>query len=750
MNQGKSANPSVPGARSGLNVDDILFTLFRHKWIVLTSVVLSVVGAVLARVVKPPLYVSRAKLMVHYVVDSRGPSATDPEAQNVKPVDVGAQSIISSEIEILTSLDVATQVVAKVGAQKILAKKGGGDNPMAAAGVVCGGIDAGPPRGSIITVAFKHPDAAVAQPVLDALIHTYMQKHLEVRQGVGELEGYYLKQKEDLKTQLAQTEEELRLLKAKAKVLFLDDTKHSYHSQITKLQEELLDARRQLAERQAVLGNLGSELQARGATNDFDNSVPPEKLSDYGDISSELEALKRNERELLRVYKEAYPLVQTVRGQIAKLSKDKADLERAFPTLASLGINSAHGETNSLGGGVASQLTEIKQLQARVNTLGILLSNTQAEAWQVMELEPKLLALERSRGEQEKAYESVVASMEQIKKGGAMVAGNVINMSIVQNPTPPGLDYKKLMKFIGVIVAGCLGMGVGLAFLIDMFLDRSVKRISEVERLMQMPVFLTIPDTGWGGWLRLPWQRRNKGKPDAASAAGGKNGYPATNQTQMALAPWDPKHHLQSYAEGLRERIRTYFEVNKLDAKKPKLVAVTGCGKGVGVSTLASGLAAELSKTGDGNVLLVDMNGSEGAAHSFHRGAPGCGVNQILEPGTRADGQVQENLYVASLDGGDSAELAMVLPKRFNHLVPKLKASDYDYIIFDMAPVSPTSPTPRLASHMDITLLILESEKTGQQAAARASALMRESRANVAAVLNKYREYAPSAFAPEV
>ena len=125
-------------------------------------------------------------------------------------------------------------------------------------------------------------------------------------------------------------------------------------------------------------------------------------------------------------------------------------------------------------------------------------------------------------------------------------------------------------------------------------------------------------------------------------------------------------------------------------------------------------------------MLLVDVNGDQGSAHSFHRGKPGCGVAEILEAESRAEGQVQENLYVASLQEGTSAELAMVLPKRFNHLVPKLKASDYDYIIFDMPPVSPTSATPRLASHMDITLLVLESEKTGQHSAARASALMRE------------------------
>jgi hypothetical protein len=63
-----------------------------------------------------------------------------------------------------------------------------------------------------------------------------------------------------------------------------------------------------------------------------------------------------------------------------------------------------------------------------------------------------------------------------------------------------------------------------------------------------------------------------------------------------------------------------------------------------------------------------------------------------------------------------------VLPKRFSHLVPMMKASDYDYIIFDMPPVSEISITPRLARFMDMVLLVVESEKTSRDAAARVSA----------------------------
>jgi len=729
MNPGPVSSAQGQPPPKGLTVDDVIYTLFRHKWLLLAFLALSVVGALAVRLVRPPLYISKAKLMVHYVAPS---SAATPgkESEGPRPLDANAQTIIASEIEILTSLDVAAQVVDKVGAERILALKGGGSNRLAAAGVVASGIEVDPPRSSIITVSFKHPDETVVQPVLEALIHTYMRKHYEVHQRLGVLDDYYSRTREELRRKLGQTEEELKQLKTRANVLFLDETKRAYQTQIAKIQDSLLDAERELAERRAVLGDLTGA--AGGSTNSLATLIPREKLGDYGFITAELDSLKRRERELLLRYKEAHPEVQTVQGQIAKLMQQKQNLEELYPALTQ--YVGTGGATNAPGGDVAAELAEIKRLSARVAILGQSLSNIQVQAAQVLEMEPRINELTRQRDEEERSYHSVVSSIEQRQLGEAAVSGKVINMSVVENPTPPKRDYKKMLKLLAVVVAGCLGMGLGLAFAIEMVLDRSIKRTSDVERLLKLPVFLTIPDTSWTERLGRWW----RGDRRRASAKG-------QEATTLAVAKWDPRDELKSYAEGLRERVITYFEVNNQNLKKPKLVAVTGCNPGAGVSTLASGLAAELSKTGDGNVLLVDMNeDNHGMAHSFYRGQPGCGLADVLEEDKRAGAQVEDRLFVASVQEEGAGKLAMVLPKHFSHLMPKLKASDYDYIIFDMPAVTQTSPTPRLAGHMDITLLVLEAEKTGQQAAARAAALMRQSRANVAAVLNKCRQHVPA------
>ena len=75
--------------------------------------------------------------------------------------------------------------------------------------------------------------------------------------------------------------------------------------------------------------------------------------------------------------------------------------------------------------------------------------------------------------------------------------------------------------------------------------------------------------------------------------------------------------------------------------------------------------------------------------------------------------------------------------------MPKLKASDYDYIIFDMPPVSEISVTPRLARFMDMVLLVIESEKTSRDVASRVASQLAESKTNVGMVLNKNRSYMP-------
>jgi Mrp family chromosome partitioning ATPase len=183
----------------------------------------------------------------------------------------------------------------------------------------------------------------------------------------------------------------------------------------------------------------------------------------------------------------------------------------------------------------------------------------------------------------------------------------------------------------------------------------------------------------------------------------------------------------------------------------PDLTAATGLNESAVRTALgdlvAAGLAASLSETGEGNVLLVDMHVENGVAHDFHHGKLACGLDDALEVEKRSEAMVQDNLYmVREAANGKTAngdKLPRVLPKRFNHLMPRLKASDYDYIIFDMPAISQISVTARLSRFMDMVLLVVESEKTDRDIVKRATTLLSEPNTNVGIILNKSRAYVP-------
>jgi Mrp family chromosome partitioning ATPase len=223
---------------------------------------------------------------------------------------------------------------------------------------------------------------------------------------------------------------------------------------------------------------------------------------------------------------------------------------------------------------------------------------------------------------------------------------------------------------------------------------------------------------------------------------------------------WDSRQSIQLYANGLRERLITYFEGRGAGHGKPKRVAVTGCSHGAGVTTIATSLAAALSRIPDVKVLLVDMNMAQGVARTFRNGEPsvvGDATESNLDPNA-AIRPSDEQLAVVPMrstnnghhgNGESTGSSGDGFPSGLAHLAPQFEANDHEFIIFDLPPATSTSMTPRMAGYMDIVLLVLESEKTGREVAGRAATLMRDSRANVAAVLNKYRKYVPERLCPE-
>lgn len=729
--------PSRPGAApaSGLSLGDLYYILFRHKWKIILIFLAGLLGAGGLYLAKPPMYQSQAKILIRFILESKNTVAADDDAR-VKSPDSRGDNIINSEIEILTSFDLAGLVADVVGPEKVLAQVGGGTDRTQAAAVIRRGVQVDVPRRSnVLLITFRHPDPGVVQPVLNALIETYLKRHVEIHQGVGVLDDFFLRQADQLRARLAETEGQLKKLRADAQIISLEESKRAYIQQIARLSDELRAAQAELAERRTTLAELAKTFPTPVVETNTAPVLDPAVAEEYRQLSGELAESRRILAALRDRYTDEHFQVRHVQQRVTELEQQKIALETGHPGLIRLAPVAADAPKPPVD--LAAESLRVASLEARIKELTNHLAQVYAGAERIMDVEPTMLELQRKREVDEANYRFYSTSLEQTRLGETLGAGKITNISVVQNPSPPARDLSDIQKpLLALLAFGCLG-GFAWGFVSDRFLNQTIRNVTDVERHLQSPLFMTVPDTRWRGNKAVLHAVTNGAPPPAGAAAG------------PALIPWERNQSLHAYYEGLRDRLVTHFEIHDMN-HKPKLVAVTGCAPGAGVTTVAAGLAAALSETGDGNVLLVDMNQEQAAVQQFYHGKPARGLSEALEADKRDDACVAENFYLVTAKESVNQNLPRVLPKRIASLVPKMKASDFDYIIFDMPPVMQTSITPRLSTFMDMVLMVVESEKTGREVVQRAQNLLRESRANVATVLNKHRAYVPKRLSQEL
>lgn len=830
----------------GLTLADIYYILFRHKKLVLWFPIGGVLLAAAIYFLTPTMYQSEAELLVRYILESKSINPMGSDSQ-IKSPDSRGDNIINSELEILTSRDLIERVVDALGPSRILAKAGGGTNRLAAIRLITKNLTVDVPKKSnVIRVIFQYPDADVVQPVLEQLVQAYLRKHVEIHQPFGALGDFLSQQTLQLKNQLQQTEEQLRKAKEKYGVIYVDDSRKTIADQMLKIRQSLYDAETELEQHQVLLKQYES-LVATNAAAATNSMAAVQKIDDYRNLGARLDALKKRESEMMTQYTDEFPALKRLREQMEELQKQKREFEKDNPSLA--GMAALGPDSDNQPFDPVAEKSRVAAIGAKIEGLTFLLEKIQKEAATFEANATEIQQWERKRELEETNYRYFSISLEQARIDESLGEGRISNISTIQKPSGAYVVLGQLKKPLAVILA--LGMfgGIGLAFFIELFFDQTIKRPTDVETKLRLPLFLSIPDFAQNGHsiLALPWRmlpsvikrRRRKSEvrgqrtedggrrteggglrtevrgagpdyrttglqtTDQKSEVSGQKAqggglkteggglmtedslnadYETTDygtktpktedrrqrskvhaeeseisnykseiseaepeilnqKSEVKSQKSDTPNPKSIYFDALRDRLVTYFEVRNM-THKPKLVGVTGCSKGVGVTSVASGLAASLSETGDGKVLYVDMNQEQGMAHPFYKGEPVSGLEEVLEDKRNEASQVQDKLYMVKANDPNS-RLPRLMPKRFSSLVPKLKASDYDYIIFDMPAVSQTSITPRLAGFLDMVLMVIESEKTQQDAAKRANTLLAESKANVTAILNKTHTYVP-------
>jgi len=653
---------------SGIHLSDILFALFKRKGTIILCAVVGIIAAAAFYFFYPPVYESQAKLLVRYVLER---SAVDPiEAEKAAAASSNyTDRVIDAEIEILTSWDLAVQVAQAIGPKRLL-----------------------PPATDPLTkvahaIGLKPPSAAATEG--EAARSIILNLKVISNKGSNIIFVSYKNDNPEMATLVLQEllsryfVKHLEVHRSAGAFDFVTQQTDQVRARLSQTE----DALKSLRDKTGIVSlKEGSEALTAGAAKTQD-------------------ALNVAEAELAEQ--------KAVADQIGERKAKK------------WGVKGQPSEKSSL-----SEKARVAGIEAKVETLKTKLRDIQQKMKQLSELRPQMEDLERKRELDEANYKYFAASLEKARIDEALDPSKMPNISAVQRPSPPMLETKMRNKIALGLAGGGIALGIALALLRGLALNRTVGRPLQLETQLHIPLMLSIPySNGRNGHLVLP--------PNGSPA---NPGALATKRNHSKLAPWDAGHFMRRYCDAIRDRLGLYFELNHL-THKPKLVGVASFSEAAGTSTLAAGLAASLSEMNDGKVLLVDVNLGPQEVHPFFKGKPAYPLNAALKPdGTIAS--ASENLYMATV-GSPNAGPAQLGLKRFFDMMPNLKASDFDYIIFDMPPLAQTSPTWGMAAFMDKFLLVVEAEKNNREIIKRGYGKLVAERNNVSVVVNKARSYVP-------
>ena len=725
-------------------MNDILFAVFKHKGKILLGAVLGLAAAVTVYLLYPTAYQSEAKLLVRYVLDR---SPVDPidgaSAQSSVSTGFGrtSENVIGSEAEILSSWDLALQVAEAIGPKRLLPELGDAATPTAAAGVVSSGLEVVTrPKSDIISVSYMNSDPQLAAIVLDEIVKRYFTKHLEVHRSAAAFD-FVTQQADQVRARLNETEDTLKNLKAKAGIRSVADNTGTISADVVKIEDQYAAAETEFAEQTARVRQIEESIGAGGATPSANKQKSPkaaptvtphapssEDVQQYQALVGRLNQLRQTRLDMLGKYTPENELVKLNQTEINNIERQKRDLEKKFVDLGSQAPTAAGGGASQVD--IGAERARLAGTQARMDTLK---NRLDERVRQLSETGSRIADLERKRDLEETNYKYFQAAVEKARVDEALDPSKMPNISVVQKPSPAKIVLGKRDKIALMLAGGGIAVSIALAVVTELFLNQTVKRPVELENQLGAPLMLSIPYSRPMKRLQQPRKKRGRGTSELIVPTANGHGN---------VASWEVNHFIRPYAEAIRDRLNLYFELNRM-THKPKLVGVTGFTEGAGSSTLAAGLAASLSEMGDGKVLLVDVNLGVSGVHPFFEGRPAYPLSTALQPSSSID-SASENLYLATVAPPGAGPMQVAL-KRFFDLMPNLKASDFDYIIFDMPPLSDTNPTLGMARFMDKLLLVVEAEKSGRDVVKRGYTQLSAARANVSVVLNKTRSYIPRA-----
>jgi uncharacterized protein involved in exopolysaccharide biosynthesis len=306
-----------------------------------------------------------------------------------------------------------------------------------------------PKIGSVITITFRHKDAALGAQALNEMLTLYVQRRAELFRN--DQSAIVAKQVEITKAALTTAETKLADFQLSHKVGGFEAQRDILLRRRGELQTDRADAQSQVAQYQVRLAGLTQQLSriaptvTSGRDTDFEMRTSPARSS--------LEQLRAQYANAQVQYRPDAPLVQALRAQIAAREADVAatrDDKSATtirtsqnPTWLSLQDDKLKSETN-----LSVQKTRLEQDDQHLTGLG-------SEIAALDESEEQLAQLQLERTVSEDAYRSATKILDDRRVIDAVEAQRRPTARVLQPAVPPlyPAPLRRLVLGAGVILA---------------------------------------------------------------------------------------------------------------------------------------------------------------------------------------------------------------------------------------------------------------------------------------------------------
>ncbi len=290
--------------------------------------------------------------------------------------------------------------------------------------------------------------------------------------------------------------------------------------------------------------------------------------------------------------------------------------------------------------------------------------------------------------------------LERLKEVGVIAGVQENNVSVIDEARRPGAPFRpELRKNLGMAAMVALAIGVSLAFLLE-FLDSTIRRSEDLERLIDRPVLGMVP------------LQRERDRERGSSVRKG-------SRSRHDLAHISVTHPKSAVSESFRS-LRTSLMFSTPQGM-PKSVMVTSSAQGEGKTITSVNLATVLAQNG-ARVLLIDADLRRPTLHrafSVPR-SPGLTDSITHTRGAKPDLSTPA-IYTTDVPGlslmpaGHStpSPAELLSSSRFQTLLVDCE-SIFDCVIVDCPPILGLADAVVLSRVVEGVILVVASGSTGK------------------------------------